>query len=206
MRALKGFIGHWIRLGLVFLVGCTPPPPKHQTNVCEIFKEYPSWYWSAMDSQHKWGIPVSTQMAIIHQESHFDGHAKPPREKILWVIPWFRPTSASGYSQAVDSTWGTYQNETGNGFSSRSDFDAATDFLGWYLDRAHKRLGIAKNDTYHLYLAYHEGLGGYARGTYKSKTWLLNVAKKVNSHAEQYHYQLVKCHNELPKKPWYRFW
>jgi len=206
IKLLKHVAQIAIGIFLLFLLGCTPPPPKHQTDVCEIFTEYPSWYWAALDAQHKWGVPVSTQMAIIHQESHFDGNAKPPRGKILWVIPWFRPTSAAGYSQAVDSTWGIYQKESGSSFSSRNDFDAATDFLGWYVNRAHKRLGLAKNDTYHLYLAYHEGLGGYARGTYKNKNWLINVAKKVSNQARLYHYQLVNCHKKLPKKPWYRFW
>jgi hypothetical protein len=188
------------------LMACTPPPPKHQTNVCEIFREYPSWYWAALDSQRKWGVPISTQMAIIHQESHFDGKAKPPRGKILWVIPWSRPTSATGYSQAVNQTWKTYQKETDSHYSSRNEFDAATDFLGWYLERAHKRLGLPKNNTYDMYLAYHEGIGGFSRGSYKKKNWLINVAKKVQRQADTYHYQLVRCQNSLPKKPWYNFW
>jgi hypothetical protein len=34
-------------------------------------------------------------MAIIHQESKFDPSARPQRTKLLWVIPWTRPSSLS---------------------------------------------------------------------------------------------------------------
>lgn len=187
------------------LAGCIPDPPKSQNNVCEIFREYPKWYWAAQESQNKWGVPVSVQMAIIHQESRYKGGAKPPRTKLLWVIPWTRPTSAYGYSQALDGTWQLYQKSTGS-TGARSEFDTVTDFIGWYANQANKRAGIPKNNAYDLYLAYHEGVGGYMKGTYKSKQWLINVAKKVQNQANLYHNQLVKCGSSLPKKPWYQFW
>jgi hypothetical protein len=197
-----------IVLGLCFSVlftACTPEPPKDQSNVCLIFKQYPKWYWATQDTQKRWGVPISVQMAIIHQESHFRGDAKPPRKKLLWVIPWKRPSSAKGYSQAVDSTWAAYQRDTGKG-GHRSSFDAATDFLGWYCYRAHKKLGIARTNAYALYLAYHEGMGGYSRRSYNKKPWLLAVAKKVQAQANAYHYQLVRCQAQLPKKSWWRIW
>ena len=43
----------------------------------------------------------------------------------------------------------------------------ALDFIGWYNDTSHRRLGLSKGDAYSLYLAYYSGHGGYARGTWK---------------------------------------
>nr|WP_231124717.1 hypothetical protein [Piscirickettsia salmonis] len=83
----------------------------------------------------------------------------------MGFIPWSRPTSAYGYAQATDGTWATYQRSTGNSRSSRTDFADAIDFVGWYANRSYSRLGIAKNNAYSLYLAYHEGDGGYRKRT-----------------------------------------
>lgn len=194
-----------ITVYLVLLSACCPPPPKSQIDVCKIFKEYPEWYWATQDTQKKWHTPISVQMAIIHQESHFKGKAKPPREKLLWVIPWKRPTSAYGYSQAVNGTWSIYEKET-DSTRYRHSFSSATDFLGWYATRAHKRAKISRANAYELYLAYHEGIGGYMRGTYKKKPWLMAVARKVERQANLYHNQLILCQKSLPKKPWWKLW
>ena len=40
-------------------------------------------------------------MSFVYQESSFKADARPEREKILGFIPWFRPSSAVGYSQAL---------------------------------------------------------------------------------------------------------
>ncbi|PIQ43917.1 MAG: hypothetical protein COV52_02915 [Gammaproteobacteria bacterium CG11_big_fil_rev_8_21_14_0_20_46_22] len=202
---------HWLKLSIclipLMLAGCSPAPPKNTNNICSIFKEYPNWYWDSQEVNKRWGIPISTLMAIIHQESHFQAGAAPPREKILWIIPWKRPTTAYGYSQAVDGTWKLYKQDTGGGFfTSRDDFGNAADFIGWYAYRAHKRAGIAMNNTYAQYLAYHEGIGGYMRGTYRKKQWLINVARKVQRLSWTYHWQLERCQSSLPKKPWWHVW
>lgn len=191
----------------LFLTACSPAPPKNPNNICSIFREYPSWYWDAQEVRNRWGIPISTLMAIIHQESHFQAGAAPPREKILWIIPWKRPTSAYGYSQAVDGTWKLYKQQTGGGFfTSRDDFGNAADFIGWYAHRAHEQARIAMNNTYAQYLAYHEGIGGYIRGSYRKKEWLINVARKVQRQSWTYHWQLSRCESSLPKKPWWHVW
>jgi hypothetical protein len=36
-------------------------------------------------------------------------------------VPWSRPTSAYGFSQAVDATWDWYQQSTGNPDADRGD-------------------------------------------------------------------------------------
>ena len=45
----------------------------------------------------------------------------------------------------------------------------------WYNDQSHRRNHIFKTDAHHLYLAYHEGHGGYARGSYRGKSGLKGV-------------------------------
>lgn len=195
-----------LMLGVVLLVtGCAPAPPRHALNACEIFTEYPNWYWAAKDSEAKWGVPVHVQLAIILEESSFKANAKPPRGKLLWFIPWKRPTSASGYAQAVNQTWSNYKICTGHSHASRSNFKDATDFIGWYGCEAHKRLGIPRNNAYDLYLAYHEGMGGYERGTYQKQPWLMGVAHKVQANASRYQRQLATCSGKF-KKSWWDVW
>ena len=89
----------------VLLVGCVSQPPRDVNNICNVFRQYPGWYKDALDVQKRWLVPVPVQMAIIHQESKFDARAKPGRQKLLWVIPWRRPSTAYGYTQALDGTW-----------------------------------------------------------------------------------------------------
>lgn len=187
---------------LLTATACVPAPPRQQNNVCAIFRQYPEWYWATQDTQREWGVPISVQMAIIHQESHFNGTAKPPREKILWIIPWNRPTSAYGYSQALDGTWKLYEKDRG-GVHFRHSFDSACDFLGWYANQAYRRANISRSNAYDQYLAYHEGVTGYMQKTYQQKPWLLKVAKKVEKQASIYHYQLLHCQRDLPKKSWW---
>jgi hypothetical protein len=195
-----------ILLGTITLSGCTKAPPNNRKDICLIFRQYPEWYWDSQEVQKHWGVPISVLMAIIYQESRFNATAKPPREKLLWIIPWFRPTSAYGYSQAVNSTWKRYKSETKHTFVSRDAFGDAADFIGWFANQAHKRAGISKSNAYELYLAYHEGVGGYMRGTQFKKKWLLAVAKKVQRRAWIYRSQLSRCQASLPSKPWWRVW
>lgn len=187
------------------LVGCVTPPPHHANNICSIFEQYPKWYWAAQKSEKQYGMPISSQMAIMYQESRFQAQVKPPRGKLLWVIPWFRPTSAYGYSQALDETWENYEKNTGES-GDRDEFADASRFISWYGNTAHRKLGIPLTNTYAMYLAYHEGMLGYQRGTFKKKPWLMKVAKKVSWHAVKYHRQLEACAADLPQKPWYKFW
>ena len=48
-------------------------------------------------------------------------------------------------------------------------------------------------DTYNQYLAYHEGKAGFARGSYRGKTWLPPVARDVEAWAALYEQQLQTC-------------
>ena len=180
-------------------LSCSNSPPKNIRNSCAIFDEKDDWYASAHDSYEKWGVPVQVQLAIIYQESRFVHDAKPPRRKLLWVIPWTRPSSAYGYGQIKDSTWDWYRDSTGNRWADRDDFDDVVDFIGWYGSVSHRKLGISKWDAYNQYLAYHEGHGGYKRKTFRNKDWLIKVARKVDRRAKDYGAQLRQCEDSLDK-------
>ncbi|MED5315017.1 MAG: transglycosylase SLT domain-containing protein, partial [Pseudomonadota bacterium] len=170
---------------VALLPACVTSPPKQVDNVCHIFREKSGWYGDAKESRARWGVPVSVSMAFMHQESRFVATAKPPRKKLWGVIPGPRPSDAYGYSQAKDSTWEWYQRSTGNYGADRDDFGDAIDFVGWYNNVSHKELGIDKQDAFRLYLAYHEGHGGYRKQSYRSKDWLVDVARKVDRQARR---------------------
>ncbi len=190
----------------VFLLfaGCSAPP-KNKANLCSIFFEKGSWYEDAKRSYRRWGSPVPVMMAMMYRESSFKKKAKPPRKRILWIIPGPRPSTAYGYSQALDSTWEVYKKETGNRGADRDDFGDAIDFIGWYNYKSHKKCGIKPDNAYALYLAYHEGQGGYTRGTYKRKAWLITAAKAVEARAAYYRRQLNGCREELEDPWWWPF-
>ena len=184
---------------IVFISGCATRPPSNLKNSCEIFNDKSGWYKSANKSAKKWGVPVHVQLAIIYQESRFVHDAKPPRKKLLWVIPWKRQSSAYGYGQILDSTWDSYRKDTGHRWADRDDFSDVVDFIGWYGNQSHKLAGIAKDDTYNQYLAYHEGQGGFRRKTYLKKGWLMKVARKVQRRSGDYRVQLERCASNLDK-------
>lgn len=185
---------------LVLLSACTTSPPRNLDNSCSIFSEKKGWYKDAARARDEWNSPIPVMLAIMHQESRFAAKAKPPRRKILGFIPGPRPSDSYGYSQALGSTWKAYQRSTGRYRADRDDFGDAIHFIGWYNNQSVKRSGIAGNDAYGLYLAYHEGHGGYNRGSYRNKTWLLGVANKVNSRAGRYQAQLARCEDSLKRR------
>ena len=154
---------------IILITSCASnSPPSSTTDVCKIFKERYSWYKAAKKTEKRWKVPVYVSMAIIKQESSFVADARPGRTKLLGFIPWKRVTSARGYAQAVDGTWEMYLNDRGGWFVSRNDFEDSVDFVGWYNYKTHKQLGISLTNARALYLAYHEGRGGYKRGSYLS--------------------------------------
>lgn len=192
-------------VGVILLAGCVTSPPSNTENVCDILQEKRGWYKQVKRSANKWDSDISLIMAFMHQESRFVGNAKPPRRKILWVIPGPRPSNAYGYSQALKSTWREYRKDTGQRWASRRRFSDAADFIGWYNKQSQARSNISTQDTFNLYLAYHEGQGGYNRGTYKNKAWLNNVAQRVAGRREEYRQQLQSCESSLGRRWWWPF-
>ncbi|MBD1576078.1 hypothetical protein HC723_06435 [Vibrio sp. S11_S32] len=185
-----------VLFNVLWLSGCATAPPSNQSNICEIFRQYPDWYEDALDSQDEWGVPIQISMAFMKQESSFRGEAKPPRYYALGFIPWGRVSSAYGYAQAQDPVWYEYQDQVSS-WTSRDDFDDAIDFIGWYMTGSQKELGISKWDAYSQYLAYHEGRGGFKRKTYSRNPALMKIARKVEKTSKIYAGQLKKCRAEL---------
>ena len=93
----------YLFLILILLSSCSSIP-KNTADGCSIFSERYLWYKHAKKTEQKWGTPINLQLAIIKMESDFDWLAKPPRKKLFKVIPYKRPSSSFGYSQAVRGT------------------------------------------------------------------------------------------------------
>jgi hypothetical protein len=198
---------HFILLAVMFsLVACASSPPRNLNDSCSIFREKDDWYEYANDSYKKWGVPVHVQLAIMHQESRFVSDAEAPDDTLLGFIPWGQISSAYGFAQVLDGTWDWYVDSTGNWGADRNDFEDATDFIGWYGNMSHKKLGISKWDAYNQYLAYHEGHGGWKRKTYNRKKWLPKVARKVERRAARYAAQLKRCKDDLDDGSGWWFW
>jgi len=168
-------------------------PPSNLDDACSIAEQRPQYMKAFKSTARKWGVPVSVQMAVIHQESSYRGNARPPFSYVLGVIPMGRQSSALGYSQALDGTWDDYRKATGKRGAKRTRIKDASDFMGWYMNQSRQRNGIALDDARNQYLAYHQGNAGYARGSYKNKPWLLKVAANVDARAKMYDKQLRKC-------------
>ena len=184
----------------IFFVACTTNQQINTANSCIIFEQKKNWYKSTKNSFDKWGTPIALQLAIINQESSFTQFAKPERKKIFGIIPGSRPSTAFGFAQVTNPTWDWYKTKTGNKNASRANFKDITDFIGWYVVQSEKIVGISKNDFYNQYLAYHEGQGGWKKGTHQNKKWLIEVAKNVERNANMYNNQLKDCENKLNKK------
>ena len=189
-------------LFLIFFTSCSSIP-KNTSNSCLIFDERYLWYKHAKKTELKWGTPIHIQLAIIKMESDFDWLAKPPRQKIFKVIPFKRPSSSFGYSQAVKGTWEQYKKETGNKLATRARFKDSVDFIGWYTNKTETILKIPKKDVFKQYVAYHEGWGNYKY--YKKNKKVIGLARKVEKQSNIYKKQLLKCKNSLNKNKYIIF-
>ena len=182
-------------LFVIFFLSACSSIPKNASNSCSIFEEKYLWYKHAKKTEQKWGTPVYLQLAIIKMESSFDRFAKPPRQKLFKVVPYKRPSSSFGYSQAVKGTWKQYKEETGNKYTTRTRFKDSVDFIGWYTNKTEKILKVSKKDTFKQYIAYHEGWGNFKN--YKKNKKVINLAKRVEKQSNVYKQQLSECKNSL---------
>ncbi len=187
---------------ILLLTGCSSIP-SNTTNSCLIFDERYLWYKYAKKTEQKWGTPIYIQLAIIKMESDFDWLAKPARQKIFKVIPYKRPSSSFGYSQAVKGTWEQYKKETGNKLATRARFKDSVDFIGWYTNKSETILKISKQDAFKQYLAYHEGWGNFKH--YKNNKKVIRLAKKVEKQSKVYKKQLLTCSHLLNKNKYIIF-
>lgn len=184
------------------LAGCRSSPPEDVDNICNIFDEKRGWYKDAERARKRWDSSIPVMMAFAYQESSFKAKARPPRKKYFWFIPGPRPASAYGFAQATNETWDAYRKSTGRWGADRNNFGDAMDFVGWYNRESKRASKIASNDAYNLYLAYHEGHGGFNRRSYARKKWLTDVGRKVAGRASTYAMQLSGCEKRL-RRGWF---
>jgi len=188
----------------IALAGCASAPQPSNAEIadaCLMLKENKSWHNALRASAKEWGAPMGFQLAIMKQESAFDSKAKAPRGERKWfgLFQGDRLSSARGYAQALDTTWETYKKDTGNGGANRQSFKDASDFIGWYFAQTGERTGLGQYDYKAHYLAYHEGAGGYLKGTWRLKGWLVQTADRVASQAATYESQIADCKALKPK-------
>jgi len=185
-----------------FLVSCSSVP-KYPANACKIFSQKYLWYKHTKKSSKIYGAPVHIILAFVNKESGFNRWAKPKRTRLFKVVPYKRPSSSLGYSQAVKKTWELYKTETDNPLALRTRFKDSVMFIGWYIDKTEKLLKIPKSDAYRQYIAYHEGWGNYKN--YKKNKKVILFAKEVKNQANQYRKQLFKCQKRLNRNKYIIF-
>ena len=183
-------------LSIYLLGACSTRPPAQPEDLCQIFAEKSAWHQAAQGMTQRWGTPSFVTMAMMYQESSFRHDAKPPMDYFLF-IPLGRRSSAYGYAQVKDETWGDYKDQTGNSWADRDDFADAIDFMGWYSYKTSRVNKVAPSDAYNQYLNYHEGWGGFRRGTHYQKRWLLKTSRVVDARAKRYAVQFQQCRSSL---------
>ncbi len=139
------------------------------------------WFKASKRVANKWGAPISVQLSVIRHESTFNPDAAA------------KTSTAYGYAQALNGTFGEYKKETNNSTALRSSYYDSVDFIGWYFSKSTSALKHSAYDAETFYLAYHDGIGGFKKGTYKKKDWLVKKAKKVQELSNTYRLQINKC-------------
>ena len=183
----------------IFIVSCSSVP-KYPQNACKIFGQNYLWYKSLKKSSETYGAPINVILAFVNKESGFNRWAKPQRTKLFKIIPYKRPSSSFGYSQAVNKTWEQYKTETRNPLALRTRFKDSVMFIGWYMSKTKKINKIPLRDAYRQYLNYYLGWGDYANGKYKVDKNAIIFAKKVQKQSKIYKNQLLKCQKNLNNK------
>ena len=116
-------------LAVLLASGSANAAPQDPNNICTILAQNKGWYTAAVKASQRWELPMHIGLAFIHRESSFVAKAKPPRKKVLGIVPWRRSSSAYGYAQATDEAWKDYKKDTGRRFVQRDDFADALDGL-----------------------------------------------------------------------------
>ncbi len=187
-----------------FLTSCSSVP-KYPQNACKIFGENYLWYKSAKKSSDTYGVPIHIILAFVKKESGFNRWAKPKRTKLFKIVPYKRPSSSFGYSQAVKKTWEMYKTESNNPLALRTRFKDSVMFIGWYINKTNKINKIPLNDSYRQYLNYYLGWGNYTKKAYKMDKKAILFAKNVKKQSSIYKSQLRECKKSLDRKKYIIF-
>ena len=181
-----------------FLVSCSSVP-KYPQNACKIFGEKYFYLKYTRAASKKWGVPISSILAVINKESGFRRFAKPKKLKIFKIIPYRRPSSSLGFSQAVNKTWDLYKKENNKPAALRISYKSSSDFIGWYFWKANKINKVSLNNIRDLYLNYYLGFSAYKNKAYQTDKKAIIYAKRVEKQAKIYKSQLLECKSILNK-------
>ena len=173
--------------------------PKYPQNACKIFGEKYFYLKYTRAASKKWGVPISSILAVINKESGFRRFAKPKKLKIFKIIPYRRPSSSLGFSQAVNKTWDLYKKENNKPAALRISYKSSSDFIGWYFWKANKINKVSLNNTRDLYLNYYLGFSAYKNKAYQTDKKAIIYAKSVEKQAKIYKSQLLECKSILNK-------
>ena len=184
---------------LLFCLTACSSVPKYPQNACKIFSEKYLYLKYSRAASKKWGIPISSILAVINKESAFQRFAKPKRKKIFKIIPYRRPSSSLGFSQAVNKTWDLYKSENNKPTALRISFKNSSDFIGWYFWKTNKINKISFTDTRNMYLNYYLGWQAYKNKAYQKDKKAIIFAKSVEKQAKIYKNQLQECKSILKK-------
>ena len=184
---------------LLFCLTACSSVPKYPQNACKIFSEKYFYLKYSRAASKKWGVPISSILAVINKESGFQRFAKPKRKRIFKIIPYRRPSSSFGFSQAVNKTWDLYKNENKKPAALRISFKNSSDFIGWYFWKTNKINKISFTDTRNMYLNYYLGWGAYKNKAYQKDKKAIIFAKSVEKQAKIYKNQLQECKSILKK-------
>ncbi len=190
---------------IFFFIASCSSVPKYPANACKIFGERYLWYKHIKKSSQTYGAPVHIILAFVNKESGFNRWAKPKRTKLFKVVPYKRPSSSLGYSQAVKKTWELYKTETDNPLALRTRFKDSVMFIGWYIKKTNKINKIPLNDSYRQYLNYYLGWGAYAKKVYKTDKKSIIFAKNVEKQSKIYKSQLRECQKSLDRNKYIIF-
>ena len=183
----------------LFIASCSSIP-KYPQDACKIFGENYLWYKSIKKSSDTYKAPIHIILAFVNKESGFNRWAKPKRTKLFKIIPYKRPSSSFGYSQAVNKTWELYKTETNNPFALRTRFKDSVMFIAWYMNKTKKINKIPVTDPYRQYLNYYLGWGNYSKKVYKTDKKAIIYAKSVEKLSKIYKNQLKECQKNLNNK------
>ena len=159
----------FILIVLFFLTACSSVP-KYPQDACKIFSEKYFYLKYSREASKKWGVPISSILAVINKESSFKRFAKPKRKKIF-KIP----------------------------IALRISFKNSSDFIGWYFWKTNKINKISFTDTRNMYLNYYLGWQAYKNKAYKTDKKAIIFAKNVERQAKIYKNQLQECKSILKK-------
>ena len=190
---------------IFFFIASCSSVPKYPQNACKIFGEKYFWYKHTKKSSETYGVPTYVILAFINKESGFNRFAKPKRSKLFKIIPYKRPSSSFGYSQAVKKTWELYKTETDNSLALRTRFKDSVMFIGWYISKTKKINKIPVSDSYRQYLNYYLGWGNYAKKAYKTDKKAIIFAKSVEKQSKIYKSQLRECQKSLDRNKYIIF-